>query len=315
MADVKSLRPSRSLLSAAPGVPAKGSASLACVSSGLDKKELSTDAVPSASSSQVREARERIIDTLRTAAIDGLLESSRLVNHYTQGTIGNNYGGVSNAVAGLVYPLNNIALGTSWNNRLGDSVRNVRVRIRVHLRPGNQPDPIDPGTLVDTDANYSYATRVALVVDKMPIIGTPEPYSSNSINSIPPTSFSAIWMMPNWGSATFVGGPACLGIRNPQTLERYHVLREELVNVGSNIPSTGSSETSSATTAVSGYRVHSHYLDWDVDLHGMVTEWYDATNVATQMTNKLYLVFIADANATRPVAVMYNTDLEFVNAD
>lgn len=313
MADVKAVRPPRPVLSAV--VPPPGPAPLARKSDDDDKKSLSTDAVPSAPSAQVLDARERVLETLRTAAVDSLLKSSALVNHYTQGTIGNNYGGVSNAIAGLVYPLNNISLGTSWNNRLGDSVSNVRIRVRIHLRPGNQPDPIDPGTLVDTDANHSYATRVALIVDKMPIIGAPDPYSSNSINSIPPTSFSALWMMPNWGAATFVGGPACLGIRNPQTLARYHVLREELVNVASNIPSTSSSETSSATTAISGMRVHSHYLDWDVDLHGMTTEWYDATNNLSQLTNKLYLVFIADAPAARPVAVMYNTDLEYVNAD
>jgi hypothetical protein len=177
------------------------------------------------------------------------------------------------------------------------------------------PDAVDIVTGTSNEATYSYAVRAALVLDKMPVIGAPVGYDTGSVNQNPPNSVAALWTLPTWGSSSFVGGPTVTGTRNPQTLSRYSVLREKLFNPASRMPSSGSSILNSTTTTAYGNRMASEYEEWDVDLHDMVTEWYDQNNVAAQLTHKLYIVLVADAPSANPVGFMYQSDLAFVNQD
>lgn len=274
-----------------------------------DEKKLSTDVLPSASSPSLSNIRDAIIATLLTPGTS--------TNRFYTGSIGPNYGGISSAtLAGFVQSLNNVAVGTNYNQRLGDSCRGVRLRLRIHLRNFMLPDALDLGTAISTDATRSGAVRIAVVRDKMPVINTPACYDTSTVSTNPPASSNALWTFPTWAGGSMVqGGPAACAIRNPQTLSRFEILREHLCDFGDTMPSIAVYTTGGSTVSAGGQRMSSRYIDWDIDLHGIITEWYDQANSAAQMTNKLYLMAISDASNSNPTGIIFNSEYEFVNPE
>lgn len=67
------------------------------------------------------------------------------------------------------------------------------------------------------------------------------------------------------------------------------------------------------TTTIWGRRTGSHYIDWDIPLHGMITQWYDQANVAAQFTHKLWLIVVSDSPISTPAYHKFVADLEFEN--
>lgn len=313
MTDVKVIRPSCPMLSAGAGVQAPGPASVAqsSDSKAVDSKALSTDAVSSSSSPSLRD--ELIKELLGGAPSE--------VNRYYTGTV-NAWTDVSNVTyAGSVVTLNAIPQGVGAGQRLGDSVRCKRVRIRIHLRPGEVPDyaPASGVTAGDpVDVEFSYATRVIVGVDKMPVIGTPVYVDTLTwdIGSNFPSSTAATHTNP---LADFSGTPApfagqtVLAVRNPQTLSRYHIMYDRIHNFASRYPSNTPILSGGSNTFSMYMRTASEFLDLDFDLHGMVTQWFAQGTDTALFTNRLFFMIVADAPSGGPVRYKYMTELEFVN--
>lgn len=151
----------------------------------------------------------------------------------------------------------------------------------------------------------------------MPIVGNPAPIDQFSYGTNPPSSASALWALPS--AVPAVAGNCNAGdvpilVRNPQTFQRFHVLREVLL-----CPSGGHGNYSTynnVSTVTTAYRGSSVYFDFDIPLHDMVVPWYDQANSGAILTNGLWLVMIADTppNASAPGQtgfIKYCSDLEY----
>jgi len=315
--DVKSIRPSRPVLPA--GVPAGGSASapvpLKAVSLGNgksddDKKSLSTDAVPSAPSSP---------EDIRKALIAELLESNSSVEiqRWYQGTLTAWSDTHVGTLTGGVATLNAVSQGVGPGQRLGNTIRMRRLRLRVHVRPAQIAEPM-PADTVPSDIEYSFAYRIIVGLDKMPVIGAPVYADTNSwdLGATYPKSSAATHSNQRAnlvGGAAFEPGMAMLGYRNPMTLRRYHILFDEFINPSSEYNMAATTILGSTTNGAAYWRTTSRVIDADIPLHNSVEQWYDQGNDDAIMSNKLFFMVIADAPAANPVKYKWQSELEFEN--
>lgn len=316
MSDVKSVQPPRPVLSA--GVPGPAPAPVARKSDG-DDKSVSTDVVPASSSASSP------FEELRKALVTELVNRSVEVNCFYQGIVDQKWVDVdTNGYASTATIVSGVPQGTGAGERLGDSIRYRRIRFCFHIRPAQAVDPgaAFPGPTAGNplDAEYSYAARLIIGIDKMPVIGGATYLGTGAIGLGPtfPFSFASTHVNPRAtlsGGTTVYPGQMLQAVRNPQTLSRYHILYDRIHARGSSKYEQATILTSSGTTAATGYyRTSSEHIELDFDLHGMVSQWYDQTNVGAVLTNRLFFLVVGDAPAANPVRYKWMSELEFVNA-
>lgn len=194
-----------------------------------------------------------------------------------------------------------------------------RLRVAVHAVHAPLSEIADTATGLPAYNDYSCSMRIFIVRDKMPVIGQPVVFDSASANLGPTAPFSQAALMTNPRAAfvsavTFYPMQVVMGSRNPQTLSRYEILEERLVHPMSNYSAGVQTPTAPNPTGWwnRSWRSMTHF---DIDLRGMVTQWYDQGNVNAQLTNKLSLLIVADAFPTDGVAIKWYSDLEFYNVD
>lgn len=277
--------------------------------------------VPSPLSSVSKSLSSVPVEDLRRLAATELLQTARETNHFYQATI-TNYAVVDNSYAGTVATLNQISVGTGWNQRLGDSCRLRRLRFRFHYRPMQSAQVADPSTGTPQYTNYSGCLRLAIVLDKMPIIGTIAPVDQFTYggggSSNPPSSASALWAAPATVFAVsnrVNAGDVPILVRNPQTFGRFHVMREVIL-----MPSAhpNVSTINPVSTVQTVYNGNSSIHEFDIDLHDMLCTWYDQANAGAFLDCKIVMVAIADTpnDAIAPGMtgfLKWQSDLEFVN--
>lgn len=272
-----------------------------------DEKELSTD-VPTPPTPP---------PSLRDTLIQELLGSEEESNRFYEGT--STTSGISYTPAdvttsgGGAIALNSLVQGTGWSQRLGDSVRNRRLRFRIHVRCAINPTQVSNSGVPGTDL-YSNAFRLVIFIDKMPPIGTPvfQDAGSWGLGATPPTSPNAVFTSPRapYVSATTpYPGAVLVAVRNPQTLSRYHVLYDRIHNPSSRYESA----LQVAATTSWALAQASEYIDLEFDLHGLVTQWYDQANSQAWFKNCIRFLLVADAPDTTPVNYKFMSELEFEN--
>lgn len=271
-----------------------------------DKKSDDTKVVSLASSSPTLSLNAKDI---QDALVSELLGTSLETNRYYDGTLTSYTVADVSTAAGSAVTVNAIAQGTGWTQRLGDSVRNRRLRLRIHCRQTIQSST-DGSGIVGTEA-YSNATRIIVFRDKMPVIGTPCYIDANSWNlgATAPFSVNAIYTNPR---ATFSSGTTAnpgqllLATRNPQTLNRYHVYHDRIYNFADKYNAGGGSGTYV-------YPQASEWVDLDIDLHGAKTLWYDQANNNAFFDGRFGFLVISDAATSASIYFKWMSEIEFEN--
>lgn len=211
--------------------------------------------------------------------------------------------GVSKNPTGTFYGLNNAAIGTGVDQRLGQYVKNHRLNIKGSISWGYTSTA---GGSTNPRQLRPEPVTILIFWDRFPIVGVPSLLTTDATNANNDTA--AVLHAPGILFPERILSQACY---NANT----HGYRYEIVHKSIHQPNFAA-----ATLTVGGPNVlasHQEHFDITIDLKGRTTSYYD-TLISSQFTNSLVgiwysddLSFLDPATVIRPIFLNYQAKWEF----
>lgn len=208
------------------------------------------------------------------------LEKKQLVGFYGTSAAPITIGPAANltgAQPAFTYTINSISNGSTPTSRIGASVRMHRLHLRLNLN-------------IATTEVFMFNTRAVLIYDKF-VYATPIIIGDGSNTTALRQSVFVTQSILN--SSTAVG--------NIVVGPRYEILRDKTINT------TPRAVDGAGANASSG-----HIIDWEVDLKGKPTYWYDSSTATSIVFGGLYVCIWSDNAASS--TVYGNSSLTFTDA-